>query len=98
MLIAISRFDCCQADMFRGVSQFTKTMPARCACEYRDATAGFAPLAQLDRASVYETEGREFESLKAHKDAISFYSPIAQLAEHLTVNQVVAGSSPAGGA
>ena len=26
------------------------------------------------------------------------YSSLAQLAEHLTVNQVVAGSSPAGGA
>ena len=26
------------------------------------------------------------------------YSELAQLAEHLTVNQVVAGSSPAGGA
>ena len=28
----------------------------------------------------------------------SLYSSLAQLAEHLTVNQVVAGSSPAGGA
>src|ERR1700730_15566606 len=26
----------------------------------------FAPLAQLDRASGYEPEGREFESLRAH--------------------------------
>jgi hypothetical protein len=26
---------------------------------------GSAPLAQLDRASVYGTEGREFESLRA---------------------------------
>ena len=25
-----------------------------------------APLAQLDRASGYEPEGREFESLRAH--------------------------------
>jgi hypothetical protein len=25
-----------------------------------------APVAQLDRASVYGTEGREFESLRAH--------------------------------
>jgi hypothetical protein len=25
-----------------------------------------APLAQLDRASDYESEGREFESLRAH--------------------------------
>jgi hypothetical protein len=27
---------------------------------------GLAPLAQLDRASGYEPEGREFESLRAH--------------------------------
>jgi hypothetical protein len=27
--------------------------------------AGLAPVAQLDRASVYGTEGREFESLRA---------------------------------
>jgi hypothetical protein len=27
---------------------------------------GIAPLAQLDRASGYEPEGREFESLRAH--------------------------------
>src|ERR1700722_2930850 len=31
----------------------------------------FAPLAQLDRASGYEPEGREFESLRAHH---SFHS------------------------
>ena len=29
-------------------------------------TPRFAPLAQLDRASGYEPEGREFESLRAH--------------------------------
>jgi hypothetical protein len=26
----------------------------------------YAPVAQLDRASDYESEGREFESLRAH--------------------------------
>ena len=29
-------------------------------------SANIAPLAQLDRASGYEPEGREFESLRAH--------------------------------
>lgn len=30
------------------------------------AACGKAPLAQLDRASDYESEGREFESLRVH--------------------------------
>jgi hypothetical protein len=30
------------------------------------AACGNAPLAQLDRASDYESEGREFESLRVH--------------------------------
>ncbi len=34
------------------------------------AACGKAPLAQLDRASDYESEGREFESLRVH-----FFSP-----------------------
>ena len=29
-----------------------------------------APLAQLDRASGYEPEGREFESLRAHHSSV----------------------------
>jgi len=33
--------------------------------------ATFAPLAQLDRASGYEPEGREFESLRAHHHFIN---------------------------
>jgi hypothetical protein len=32
----------------------------------RPAEVNVAPLAQLDRASGYEPEGREFESLRAH--------------------------------
>src|SRR5580698_8249401 len=35
----------------------------------------FAPLAQLDRASGYEPEGREFESLSAHHS----FQPLAGL-------------------
>ena len=30
-----------------------------------------APLAQLDRASGYEPEGREFESLRAHHQTLT---------------------------
>jgi hypothetical protein len=33
---------------------------------FRNACRNQAPLAQLDRASGYEPEGREFESLRAH--------------------------------
>ena len=35
-----------------------------------------APLAQLDRASGYEPEGREFESLRAHHSSILARSKI----------------------
>ena len=42
-----------------------------------------APVAQLDRASVFGTEGRGFESLLAHHCdcfALTFiYGPVAQL-------------------
>ena len=31
-----------------------------------------APVAQLDRASGYEPEGREFESLRAHHPSITY--------------------------
>jgi hypothetical protein len=44
-------------------SQATETETS---ARIRPATLGdFAPVAQLDRASVYGTEGREFESLRA---------------------------------
>ncbi len=33
-----------------------------------------APLAQLDRASDYGSEGREFESLRAHQKAVRGHS------------------------
>ena len=40
-----------------------------------------APLAQLDRASGYEPEGREFESLRAHHSyqIVAADFPIAEL-------------------
>ncbi len=47
------------------------------------------PVAQLDRASDYGSEGREFESLRAHPNAASLlrHSPLA-------VGRVVDGSAP----
>ena len=36
------------------------------------AACTIAPLAQLDRASGYEPEGREFESLRAHHLSITY--------------------------
>ena len=41
----------------------------------------FAPVAQLDRASDFESAGRPFESGRACK------GPLAQSAEQLTLNQ-----------
>ena len=37
-----------------------------------DVNKPFAPLAQLDRASDYESEGREFESLRARHSSLRF--------------------------
>ena len=47
-----------------------------------------APVAQLDRASDYGSEGRGFESFCAR------FADVAQLAEQQTCNQQVIGSSP----
>ena len=40
----------------------------------------------------------DFKQLIPYELAVSLYSSLAQSVEHLTVNQGVAGSSPAGGA
>src|SRR6516164_9046541 len=48
----------------------TRSLPRRSSARilcYNRATALPAPLAQLDRASGYEPEGREFESLRARQ-------------------------------
>ncbi len=42
------------------------------------AACGKAPLAQLDRASDYESEGREFESLRVH----FFFPPTVRFVVH----------------
>lgn len=47
----------------------------------------YVPLAQLDKACDYESQDREFESLKGCHVAV------AQLVEHLIVAQVVVDSS-----
>ncbi len=40
-------------------------------------TSRIAPLAQLDRASGYEPEGREFESLRAHHFSSTEFKQLA---------------------
>ena len=52
----------------------------------------FAPVAQLDRASDFESEGRRFESYRVY--GVSSCGCIAQLAEHRTLNPQVEGSIP----
>ena len=39
---------------------------------------------------------RQFEKILEKSDQINHIGPVAQLVEQLTVNQLVAGSSPAG--
>ena len=52
----------------------------------------YAPIAQLDRVSGYEPEGRGFESLLACQKLMMV--GLAQLAEHRIVVPGVVGSSP----
>ena len=44
---------------------------------------GRAPVAQLDRASDYGSEGREFESLRAHCGFDRSAAPVAELVDAL---------------
>ena len=56
----------------------------------------YAPVAQLDRASDFESAGRRFESCRAYHfwPEKQICGPLAQLVEQLTLNQEVRGSSP----
>ena len=54
----------------------------------------YAPVAQLAEVLRLERRGCEFDPVHLHQ----IYSSIAQLVEHLTVNQVVPGSRPGRGA
>ena len=42
----------------------------------KSSTEKIAPVAQLDRASDFGSEGSGFESLRAHQLDLSFYPPI----------------------
>src|SRR5258708_117749 len=53
-----------------------------------------APLAQLDRASGYEPEGREFESLRAHHSKIRSVLGFTPLASRQSAHRFVAQHSP----
>ena len=57
------------------------------------SSAWNAFVAQLDRATDFESVGRRFESCRTQNDAIS--GPLAQLVEQQTLNLRVAGSIPA---
>ena len=54
----------------------------------RVPSSACVPLAQLDRVSDYESEGREFESLKAR------HVPLAQWIEQQPSKLWVVGSNP----
>ena len=52
-----------------------------------------APVAQLDRAVDFESEGRRFESCRARMNFV-LHGSLAQLVEQLTLNQRATGSIP----
>ena len=54
----------------------------------------YALVAQLDRASDYESEGRGFESLRAHHKGLAV---VAQLVERILGKDKVTGSIPVNG-
>src|ERR1051326_3464064 len=53
-----------------------------------------APLAQLDRASDYESEGREFESLRARHPQIISHSRIVQAASDFRASRIFSAEFP----
>src|SRR3569832_367922 len=63
MLFVIHRRPC--AGGVSGRAHFTTIGRARAAGRFLVQSAAAAPVAQLDRASGFEPEGREFESLRA---------------------------------
>ena len=56
-----------------------------------------ALVAQLDRASDYESEGRGFESLRAHQKKEKRHAVVAQLVERILGKDKVTGSIPVNG-
>src|SRR3954463_5439613 len=66
----------------------------------RPRTVQGAPVAQLDRASDFESESRPFESGRAYRADAEFdkqvvkRGPLAQLVEQWTLNPLAEGSSP----
>lgn len=80
---------------FPGGGRYNKTRsPARTSREY-------APVAQLDRVSDYESEGREFESLPAHhaphrgrNASVHFFVCIAFFKAHQQRQPSLRGRSP----
>ena len=56
-------------------------------------TIFLAPVAQLDRASDYGSEGYGFDSCRARHEYIQF-GALAQLGERLPCTQEVSGSIP----
>ena len=51
-----------------------------------------APVAQVDRASDFESAGRRFESCRAYQ--VVFIRAASSTVEQLTLNQEVRGSRP----
>ena len=65
-------------------------MPPGFSILFREQFSSYASVVQLDRAIDFGSISWGFESLRTHV----FYAPLAQLAEHLTLNQAVGGSIP----
>ena len=57
---------------------------------FREQFSSYASVVQLDRAIDFGSISWGFESLRTHVS----HAPLAQLAEHLTLNQAVEGSIP----
>ena len=63
------------------------TLGMACFAGFRPEIRNCAPVAQLDRATDYESVGREFESLRAHHEHLSAYE-VFQLIEKTVVLRV----------
>ena len=77
-----------------GSSPITHPSPMYAALELGLFLKTDAFVAQLDRATDFESVGRRFDSCRTH-GACGLFGPLAQLAEQQTLNLRVAGSMPA---
>ena len=80
-------------DLERGCNSMVEYQPSKLAVGFDSHHRSISAHSSADRVTDFESGGRRFESYWAPNLHVA-YGPLAQLAEHLTLNQGVRGPSP----